>query len=87
MAELRDDEIRRLIGYLRGQIREAERLAQIEDELRGEFGAEFLREPEILSHFPEQILELLIANTNWRLKIIGYTPANDSTRNQRRCDY
>lgn len=71
--ELRDDEIRRLLKYLDGQIENKERLAQIEDELRGEFGAEFLREPLIASHFPERILDFSIAETNWRLKIIGYT--------------
>lgn len=73
MAELRDDEIRRLLKYLRKEIQDKEKLSQIEDELRSDFAAEFLREPEILSNFKQQILELPINETNWHLQIIGYT--------------
>lgn len=73
MAELRDDEIRRLLKYLRKEIQDKEKLSQIEDELRSDFAAEFLREPELLSNFKQQILELPINETNWRLKIINYT--------------
>lgn len=73
MAELRDDEIRRLLKYVSKEIQDTEKLAQIEDELRSDFAAEFLREPEILSNFHSKVLELSINETNWYLKIIGYT--------------
>lgn len=73
MAELRDDEIRRLLKYLGKEIRDVEQLAQIEDELRSDFATEFLREPEILSNFNQQILELPINEISWHLKIINYT--------------
>ena len=44
MGRLRDEEIRRLLRYLRQQIEDQEYLAEIEDELRGEDAEEFLRE-------------------------------------------
>lgn len=73
MAFLRDDEIRRLLAYLRRQISDSEQLAVIEDKLKSEFGAEFLREPEILTFFPEQKLEIKFTDANWTLRIIPYT--------------
>ena len=44
MSRLREEEIRRLLRYLRQQIEDQEYLAEIEDELRGEDAEEFLRE-------------------------------------------
>lgn len=73
MAFLRDDEIRRLLAYLKRQISDSEQLAEIEDELESEFGAEFLREPEILSVFPEQKIEVEFTDVVWTLRVIPYT--------------
>ncbi len=73
MSALRDDEIRRLLKFLREQIQDAEKLAFIEDELHSDFGAEFLREPEILSYFPIETISILKPETIWKLKIISYT--------------
>jgi len=73
MAYLRDEEIRRLLSYLTEKIQNKEKLAEIEDELKSEFGAEFLREPEIITFFSEQNIELNFDETNWNLRIISYT--------------
>jgi hypothetical protein len=73
MSVLRDDEIRRLLKFLREKIEDAEKLAFIEDELRSDFGAEFLREPEILNYFPTEIVSISNQTENWKLKIIPYT--------------
>ncbi len=73
MAFLRDDEIRRVLAHLRKQIFDSEQLAEIEDELKSEFGTEILREPEILSYFPEQEIENNFTETIWNLRIISYT--------------
>lgn len=73
MAFLRDDEIRRLLKFLREQIKDSEKLAFIEDELRSDFGAEFLREPEILLHFQTEIILITNSSEIWKLKIIPYT--------------
>ncbi len=73
MAYLRDDGVRRLLGYLRQQIQDNERLAYLEDELRSEYGTEFLREPEMTACFPAEMVSFEISETIWRLRIIGYT--------------
>ncbi len=73
MAFLRDDEIRRLLAYLRRQISDAEQLAEIEDELKSEFGAEVLREPEILVYFKAQKIEITFNEVFWILRVIPYT--------------
>jgi len=72
MGRLRDEEIRRLLRYLRQRIEDQEYLAEIEDELRGEGAEEFLREPELLAYFPEQIAELIAASAKWLLLIIPH---------------
>ena len=72
MAILRDDEIRRLLKFLKSKIAKAE-LALIEDELGGEFGTEFLREPEIIKNFPAEIIEVVFDKIEWQLRIIPYT--------------
>ncbi len=73
MPALRDVEIRRLLKFLREQIENAEKFAFIEDELRSDFGAEFLREPEILNYFPTEIVSIKNKTETWNLKIIPYT--------------
>ena len=73
MAYLRDDEVRRLLGYLRQQRQDTERLAYLEDELRSEYGAEFLREPELMAFFPSETVSLEFSDTIWSLRVIGYT--------------
>lgn len=73
MSVLRDGEIWRLMKFLRGQIEEIEKLSFIEDELRGDFGTEFLRESELISYFPAEIFEISAPETVWKLKIISYT--------------
>jgi hypothetical protein len=52
MARLREEEIRRLLSYFRQRIQDTDRLAEVEDELRGEYAEEFLREPDVLVYFP-----------------------------------
>ena len=70
---LKDNEIRRLLSYLRAQINDENLLATIEDEMRGEYGEEIIREPELLRYFPLSVAEIRIAGTIWHLKIIPYT--------------
>src|SRR5205085_10018735 len=72
MGRLRDEEIRRLLRYLRQRIEDQEYLAEIEDELRGEDAEEFLREPELLAYFPEQAVELIAVAAKWLLHIIPH---------------
>lgn len=72
MERLRDDEVRRLINYLSRQIQDAERLAEIEDTLSDEYAEEFLREQDLLSYFPEQKCEVVIAETSWQLRVISH---------------
>jgi hypothetical protein len=70
MARLSRAETRRLIRYLRSQ--SADLLAELEGELSGEDGEEFLREPELLKHFPGLAVEVTIATAPWRLRIIPH---------------
>ena len=72
MGSLRREEVRRLIKYLRDQIQDRDRLAQIEDELSGDFAEEFIREPELLELFPQLNDEFVVATTRWRLRIIPH---------------
>jgi hypothetical protein len=72
MGRLRNEEVRRLLRYLRQHIADANHLDEIEDELRGEYGEEFLREPEILVYFPELNAEVLTAGVSWRLRVIPH---------------
>lgn len=72
MASLRDDEVRRLLKHLRRRVNDDERLAEIEQELRGEFGEEFLREPDLLIHFPELSVEFIVADMRWNLRVIPH---------------
>lgn len=84
MAVLRDDEIRRLLKYLREQIEDSKKLAFIEDELRSDFGAEFLREPDILSYFQTEIVSISNPPEIWKLKIIPYTQMRMTQRGIKR---
>ncbi len=70
---LKDNEIRRLLSYLRARIKDENLLAAIEDELRGEDSEKIIREPEFVRYFPQNIAELKINETIWHLKIIPYT--------------
>ncbi len=72
MARLRNDEVRRLLSYLTAQIQDTARLAEIQDELRGGYGEEFLREPGLLVYFPEETDEILAAGAKWTLRIIPH---------------
>jgi hypothetical protein len=69
---LRDEEIRRFVGYLK-KVVDAESLAAIEDELRSEDGNDLLREPDFLRYFPTVEIKKIIGATDWRLRIIPYT--------------
>ena len=73
MSELADSEIRRLMIFLRGQTEDIRKLLFIEDGLRGEFGAEFLRESDILAYFSNETIDISISEKVWKLKIISYT--------------
>ena len=73
MSVLTDAEVRRLVKFLRGQIEDVEKLAYIEDEMRGEFGAEFLRESDTFAYFPNEIIKVFAPKAIWKLKIISYT--------------
>ncbi len=68
MAELKVEEIRRLLSYLRDLLDE-ETFSRVEDDLSNEMGEIIIREPEFLEYFSVNIVEI----ENWRLKIIPYT--------------
>ena len=70
---LKDNEIRRLLSYLRAQIKDENLLAAIEDEMRGEDGEDIIREPEFLRYFPLSVTKIEIDGIIWHLKIIPYT--------------
>lgn len=72
MSRLRDDEIRRLISYLRRQISDETILAEIEDTLRSDEAQEYLREPEILAYFPLIVENFRISGVGWNLRIIPH---------------
>ena len=72
MASLRDDEVRRLLKYLRRRVDDDERLAEIEQELRSEFGEDLLREPDLLTYFPEIRDEFVAGGALWRLRFIPH---------------
>lgn len=72
MGLLRHEEVLRLLKYLRKRIDDPNKLAQIEDELSGEFAEEFIREPEILSFFPELTEEFVVGKTRWALRVIEH---------------
>lgn len=72
MGLLRREEVRRLLKYLRERIDDRDQLAQIEDELSGEFAAEFIREPGILAFFPQLSDEFVVAATRWKLRVIPH---------------
>lgn len=72
MGFLRNEEVRRLSKYLRERIEDPDRIAQIEDELNGEYAEEFLREPDLLIYFPELVDEFVAAIGRWRLRVIPH---------------
>lgn len=72
MGYLRHEEVLRLLRHLRGRVESADRLTEIEDELRGEFAEEFLREPDLLVYFPEISDEFIAGGALWRLRFIPH---------------
>jgi len=72
MSRLRDDEIRRLISYLRQQTSDESRLAEIEDILRSDEAQDYLRELEILAYFPPIEETFRISSVQWNLRIIPH---------------
>jgi hypothetical protein len=72
MGFLRNEEVRRLLKHLRDRIDDRGRLAQIEDELSGEFAEEFIREPELLAFFPELSDEFVVSDARWKLRVIPH---------------
>ncbi len=72
MGFLRNEEVRRLLKHLRERIDDPGRLAQIEDELSGEFAEEFIREPELLAFFPQLIDEFVVSDARWKLRVIPH---------------
>lgn len=72
MGLLRREEVRRLLRYLHERIEDQDQLAQIEDELSGEFAEEFIREPEILAWFPQLSDEFVVGTTTWKLRVIPH---------------
>src|SRR5690348_8502657 len=72
MGLLRREEVRRLLKYLRERIEDPNKLAEFEGELSGEFAEEFIREPEILSFFPQITEEFVVGQTRWKLRVIEH---------------
>lgn len=72
MSRLDQAEALRLLSYLRNRITDIETLASIEDELRGEYAEEFLREPELLAWFPPLQEEVEINGMIWLLRVIPH---------------
>jgi hypothetical protein len=72
MALLRHDEVLRLLKHLRGYIDDEEHLAEIEEELRGEFAEELLNDPCLLRYFPELFDEFAVAGMLWRVRVISH---------------
>jgi hypothetical protein len=66
------EEVRRLMSHFSQQIGDPERLANIEDALRDEYGEEFLREADLLIYFPEQTSEIMAVGASWRLRFIPH---------------
>lgn len=71
MAKISDVEVRRLLSYLKPYVGEGY-LAQIENELRGDYASEFLREDDLLKFFPELFDEFIAAGKNWKLRVIRH---------------
>ena len=72
MVQLRDDEVRRLISYLRKQTDDLEALAAIEDELRDDEAEDFLRAPEILTYFPALTEAVTCLDKTWQLLVLPH---------------
>lgn len=70
---LPNNEIRRLLKYLKTQLGDGDLFAEIAAELSGDDGADIIREPEFLQYFPQTVIEIEINQTIWRLNIISYT--------------
>src|SRR6266480_3451752 len=86
MGLLRREEVRRLLKYLRERIEDQDQLAQIEDELSGEFAEEVIREPEILALFPQLSDEVVVAATILRLRVSPHAHLRMTQRGMRLSD-
>jgi hypothetical protein len=86
MGFLRNEEVRRLLKHLRERIDDPGRLAQIEDELSGEFAEEFIREQELLAFFPQLSDEFVASNTRWKLRVIPHAHLRMVQRGMRLSD-
>jgi hypothetical protein len=71
MAEISDAEVRRLLSYLQHYVGD-EDLAEIESELRGDEAEELLRDDDLLEFFPELFDEFVVADKNWKLRVIPH---------------
>lgn len=71
MAKISDAEVRRLLSYLKQYI-DAENLAGIEDELRGDYADDYLRDEDLLKFFPELNEEIFLAQKKWKLRVIQH---------------
>jgi len=71
MNKLRDDEVRRLVSYLRPFVSDEE-LARIEDILRSDEGAEYLLTDALLAYFPLVVIELRSDEKVWRVRVLPH---------------
>jgi len=72
MGRLRTEEVRRLLRFLSERVGNPKQLAEIEEALRDEDAEEFLREPDLLTYFPEQTVEIAATGAEWQLRIIPH---------------
>jgi hypothetical protein len=70
-VRLRDDEVRRLVVYLRSCVA-TEELAEIEDSLRSDEGSDYVRRRAILQHFPSIEETLSISGVQWLVRITSH---------------
>jgi hypothetical protein len=71
MSKLRDDEVRRLVSHLRLLVSDEE-LANIEDILRSDEGAEYVLTDALLIYFPLVSIELRIDERPWRARVLPH---------------
>jgi hypothetical protein len=57
---------------VRQRVQDAERLTAIEDVLQSDEAEEFLREPELLAHFPKLTEQVDTAEVQWQLSVISH---------------
>jgi hypothetical protein len=67
-VRLPDDEVRRLVAYLRSRV-SPEELTEIGDILRSEEGTDYVRRRALLQHFPPIEVTLSISGIQWLVHI------------------